>query len=436
MNTRAATDGASQPRRSRDGNWWLTLTFAVLIVFDLLYLALGFASLPLYYQRVSTLTVEPYYQLEQIAINSEIVLAAANARGMSPPMYAAYWMTFIVTGALIMGGVGTLVLWRVRRHWFGWFTAHVLLFLTQYPLYQPLQVAQLVPTFLIEFGAIFWPLFVLYFFLFPNGRAVPRWARWPVGSVCVMHLLLQLAGPLASLKVVSASLVESALLPGQNLILGNFVFILMCQIYRFVRVAGPVERQQTKWFVYGLAALIGLSILVDFVPKNSVGVAEFGVLNLIFLPISLAIAITRYRLFDIDVIIRRTLIYGTLTAILAVVYVGSIVVLQALLRPLVGTETELATVASTLAIAALFQPLRRRIQSMIDRRFYRRKYDAQKTVQAFSARLREETDLAFLSDDLIAVIQETLQPAHVSLWLRDGGLRSAQQRAEASSSHV
>jgi hypothetical protein len=138
------------------------------------------------------------------------------------------------------------------------------------------------------------------------------------------------------------------------------------------------------------------------------------------IPISMGIAILRYRLYDIDIIINRTLVYGTLTATLALVYFGVVTATQALFRTLSGEEQlpQLVVVASTLAIAALFNPLRRRIQVFIDRRFYRRKYDARKTLEAFSAKLRDETDLDLLSEDLEGVVQETMQPAHVSLWLR------------------
>ena len=141
-------------------------------------------------------------------------------------------------------------------------------------------------------------------------------------------------------------------------------------------------------------------------------------LTLTIVPLALSIAVLRYRLYEIDLIINRTLVYGALTAMLVGMYVASIVVLQELLRPLTGHESQLAIVASTLFVAALFNPLRRRIQGFIDRRFYRSTYDAAKTLEAFSAKLRDETDLDALNDNLVGVVRETMQPAHVSLWLR------------------
>jgi hypothetical protein len=145
---------------------------------------------------------------------------------------------------------------------------------------------------------------------------------------------------------------------------------------------------------------------------------DVGVLSFAGVPVAIGFAVLKYRLYDIDLLINRTLVYGALTATLVAVYVGSIVMLQGLLRALIGQESQLAIVASTLAVAALFNPLRHRIQAFIDRRFYRRKYDARKTLEAFSSTLRDETDLEALSEDLVGVVRETMQPAHASLWLR------------------
>jgi hypothetical protein len=144
-------------------------------------------------------------------------------------------------------------------------------------------------------------------------------------------------------------------------------------------------------------------------------------------PIAVGFAVLRYRLYDVDILINRSLVYGSLTVTLVALYFGGIVVFQRIFVILTGQQSTLAVVASTLAIAALFVPLRRRIQSFIDRRFYRSKYDARKTLEAFSAKLRDETDLEALNNDLVGVVRETMQPAHVSLWLRPNTLPKVEQ---------
>jgi len=193
-----------------------------------------------------------------------------------------------------------------------------------------------------------------------------------------------------------------------------------------LRQARGVERQQIKWFAYA-AAVMGAGPLVMFMLGSGYSALQelmwdlgyfVGILGFAFLPVATAIAILKYRLYDIDRIINRTLVYGALTVTLVGVYVGSVLSIQYAFRGLTGSRSQLAIVASTLLIAALFNPLRRRIQSFIDRRFYRRKYDARKTLEAFSAKLRNETDLEALNNDLVSVVRETMQPAHVSVWSR------------------
>jgi hypothetical protein len=167
--------------------------------------------------------------------------------------------------------------------------------------------------------------------------------------------------------------------------------------------------------------VVGTSLVASAIAIWSVTVTILIInLALLGLPLFTGIAIVRYRLYDIDIIINRTLVYGTLTATVVAVYFGGVATLQALFRALTGQEqqSQLAIVISTLVIAALFNPLRRRIQAFIDRRFYRKKYNAAKTLEEFSMKLRDETDLKALSDDVVGVVSETMQPAHVSLWLR------------------
>jgi hypothetical protein len=201
-------------------------------------------------------------------------------------------------------------------------------------------------------------------------------------------------------------------------------------VLRFLRSSGE-ERAQIKWLAFAASILgLGLSsfVILGFITVEDptagadplwVNLLEDAVtMSFAGVPVAVGVAILRYRLYEIDLIINRALVYGSLTATLALVYVGSVVGLQAVLRGLTGQESTLAVVASTLAIAALFHPLRRRVQGFVDRRFYRRKYDAARILAAFNARLREETDLNALGADLVGVARGTMQPEHVSLWLR------------------
>jgi hypothetical protein len=202
-------------------------------------------------------------------------------------------------------------------------------------------------------------------------------------------------------------------------------------VLRLRRSSGE-ERQQLKWVVYSVALLafvIPSTILVIIILPSLEDVRVFFAVMFPLVPISVGMAILRYRLYDIDLLINRTLVYGSLTAMLAAVYFGGVATTQAISRALAGQEQQpqLAIVVSTLVIAALFNPLRRRIQSFIDRRFYRSKYDAAKTLEAFSTKLRDETDLDALTDDLVGIVRETMQPAHVSLWLRPDAASKGKQ---------
>ncbi len=279
--------------------------------------------------------------------------------------------------------------------------------------------------------------------LFPEGRSLSHRWRW-VGRIALMGGVLLVLGlslepgtldernyPGARNPVGvegSGSLLEATTTVGTGLTLVALLLAVVSMIVRFRRSRG-VERQQLKWVVYAGAVAAGgftLTLFLSGPLANAVFAAAF--LAFIGVPVAAGVAIMRYRLYDIDLLINRTLVYGALTATLALVYVGSVVTLQYAFRALSGGDSQLVIVASTLVIAALFQPLRRRIQVVIDRRFYRRRYDAARTLAAFSARLRDEVDLATLADDVIAVIRGTVQPAHVSLWLRPPSDRRGRTR--------
>jgi hypothetical protein len=271
------------------------------------------------------------------------------------------------------------------------------------------------------FWMLFIALIVFLLLLFPTGRLPSsRWRPLAWVSVAMISAAVIWSSAISPDVGFNAppSLVQlSVLLPGGvaagSVIVGR-------------RNARGVERQQIKWLLYvGPIFFVSSGLHIGFyylwLPEESWGLWASYLLVIVgglSVPIAIGVAILRYRLYEIDLLINRTLVYGALTTFLVAVYVGSIVVLQGLLRALTGQESQLAIVASTLVIAALFQPLRRRIQSFIDRRFYRRKYDARKTLEAFSSKLRDETDLAALRDDLVSVVTETMRPAHVTLWLR------------------
>ncbi len=277
-----------------------------------------------------------------------------------------------------------------------------------------------------------WFLLVSFLLLlFPTGRLPsPRWRPllWgTAGSVVLFTLASWLSPETNDLRLTSVRNplgLESEIM-GLLYELFNYTFPVLivasgaAVIVRFRRSRGD-ERQQLKWFVYAVGVMIVVFViwfsfaLTGLVPASSL----MYELPLIGLPVATGIAILKYRLYDIDFIVNRTLVYGSLTLVLALMYFGGIVLLQRLFVALTGQQSTLAVVASTLLIAAMFNPLRRRIQSFIDRRFYRNKYDARNTLEAFSAQLREETDLDALSGDLVGVVKETMQPAHVSLWLR------------------
>ncbi len=279
--------------------------------------------------------------------------------------------------------------------------------------------------------------------LFPDGRLPSR--RWrPLAWLSGVAIVLVSAGfalspgPMDTLPgirnpfglekypwVADATLSLTLLIP--VCILASAVSLVL----RYHRSRGE-EREQIKWLAFA-ASIVGLGFSSYVIPGNILpddaggadrlweNLLEDAVtLSFAGVPVAVGIAILRYRLYEIDVLINRTLVYGSLTATLAMVYFGGVAAAQAIFRALTGQQEQpqLAIVVSTLVIAALFNPLRRRIQSFIDRRFYRRKYDAAKTLEAFSAKLREETDLDRLGDELVGAVRETMQPAHVSLWLR------------------
>ena len=353
-------------------------------------------------------------------------LTAEDARelgqlGLSSDFFAAYFVALEVALMAVSCAIGATIFWRRSDEPMALLVS-LMLFTLGATLAVPYPLVDLPLLWKVSGEAISFigaASLVLFLYLFPDGRFVPRWTRWLALALIV------------GLMVPSTFFYDSFMrLLGDTLTtaLAGVGFVgttLFAQIYRYRRVSDPSQRQQTKWVFFGVVTALGgscgLLLLGMVVPRglltSLVGTTVMYLLVLL-IPVSIAIAVLRYRLYDIDLIINRTLVYGSLTVVLAASYEGAIVLLQHLFRALTGQESQLAAVASTLAIAALFEPLRHRIQRFVDRRFYRRKYDATKTLDAFGDKLRQETDIRTISDELITVVGETMQPAHVSLWLR------------------
>jgi len=323
--------------------------------------------------------------------------------------------------------LGVLIFLRRPTGRFGWLMALILVWMGTVVPVQAYALAEVYPA--LGFAGyvanqIATAVAVVLLWIFPDGRFVPGWSRWTL----VLALVCAFIAPL----LPNAPMTNALVVPLALVLIGSG---LVSQIYRYVRVSRPVERQQTKWVMVALvmaplAWVVGGLLIPTTFPslvRISENTAPYNLLRLtianianLFIPLAMGLAILRYRLWDIDVIIRKTLVYSALTVLLALVYFGSVVLLQRLFGLLTGVaQSPLAVVVSTLVIAALFTPLRRRIQDAIDRRFFRKKYDAQRVLAQFAQTARDETDLDALTGELARVVQETMQPEGVSVWLKE-----------------
>ena len=356
---------------------------------------------------------------------TSIQLSAAKAEGLramgiSLEFYATYIVAMGLLAFLTFAGIAALIFWRKSDDAMALFCAFTLLTfggaISSHDLFVATEPEWYIPVALMTMlGQV---CFYVFFCIFPDGRFVPRWTVWAA-------------------VLWSAFWLPTLFLPGYAPFIGGPLFAVFwlipvgAQVYRYRRTSNAVQRQQTKWVVYGLAvgivAFLGL-LAYGNVINPSIQTSPVGSLlaitlfdgALLLIPISIGVAILHSRLWEIDIIIRRTLIYALFSVLLLFVYFGSVFVLQQILRALTGQQqSELVTVVSTLVIAALFNPLRQRVQAFIDQRFYRRKYDAAQVLAAFSASARDEVDLSRLRSSLLAVVEETMGPEHLSLWLRE-----------------
>ena len=366
------------------------------------------------------------------------------------PVSEVALVPLVLTTALPFATVGAFVASRRPYNPVGWLfiafgVAAALRFTgSQYATYALVTHPDSLPggDFIASFAVHLWHpglgFLVFSFLLFPHGRLPSRRWRvvaWVSAISCVTALisgmleyefLYEYTWP-ENISYVKP-LFTGPVAEGAAIVFWYSSMVILAMLFvsggslvlRLRRSVGE-ERQQLKWVVYSVALLafaVPSTILVIIVLQSLESVRVFFAVLFPLIPISVGIAILRYRLYDIDLLINRTLVYGTLTATLVALYFGSIIISQRFFVFLIDQKSTLAVVASTLLIAALFTPLRHRIQGLIDRSFYRSKYDARQTLETFSTKLRDETDLDSLRDDLVAVVRETMQPAHVSLWLR------------------
>jgi hypothetical protein len=395
---------------------WLVLAWAVWAVLSSGTLIAFALSLPVYMTLLQTACTGTGCVPGQPGPGTEATL---HGLGLSFSSYLAFILVLTLVSMLVACTISGLLAWRKPSDWLALLVALMLIMFGTANVTYALELshsAWYFPALLLNILA-FATVFLVYS-LVPTGHFVPRWTRWLVPAWLVWGLIFLFLPALPSVNLLN------------NIIwLSELACLTVAMIYRYQRISSPIQRQQTKWIVFGGSATI-LIVIVFNLPSyifpalsrtgSLYGLFLAAINTLVLLPpiFCFAIAILRYRLWDIDIIIRRTLVYGTLTVILTLVYVGLVIGLQFLLRGIINQGSGVAIVLSTLAIAALFHPLRRRIQQVIDRRFYRRKYDAARTLTAFSATLRNEVDLDQLREHLLTVVQETMQPSHVSLWLR------------------
>ncbi|MDX1664177.1 MAG: hypothetical protein R3272_10300 [Candidatus Promineifilaceae bacterium] len=399
---------------------WLPAGQLAALVLSALALGLYFAGLPAQFR-----TFRSFSDIHSAEFQ-EIARANLTELGLTPSFYGAYNVALSVTFAGVCLLVAGVIFTRRRREPMALFVV-LLLALLGTTFATPASAWEAAPfwsrlgDFLTALGA---GTVFLFFFLFPSGTFVPRWMRLPALAFVLFTAFASLLGPNNSLDPENWSRALYALF-----LFGWIAVGVAAQVYRYRRVSNPSERAQTRWVIFGFAlALVGYTLIVaaqlllpDLEPGTVAHLAgnTLAVAAMALIPLSIGVAILRHRLFDIDLVIRRTLIYSILTALLAGSFYLSIVVMQRLLAALTGeTRSSLITTFSTLLIAALFTPLRRRVQSFIDRRFYRQKYDSRRILARFGGRVRSEVELEVLAGALLDVVEQTMQPEEISLWLR------------------
>ena len=404
------------PADTRLHGRWLVLAWAAWALLSSGTLLAFAFSLPRYSTLLQTVCTGTGCVPGQPAPDTEATL---HGLGLSLGSYVAFTLVLTLASMLLACAMSGLLAWRKSNDWLALLVGLMLIMLGAANILSASELSHSAwhfPAMLLEtihFATIF-----LVGSLIPTGRFVPCWTRWLVPAWVLWRLILLFFPTLPCADLLTTLIWLSGL-----------ACISVAMVYRYQRMSSPIQRQQLKWIALGGSATILIVLVTNLPPLIFPALSRAGSLyalflaainTLVLLPVifCFAIAILRSRLWEIDVIINRTLVYSTLTGTLALVYFGLVIGLQTLLSSIISHDNGVAIVISTLAIAALFQPLRHHIQQVIDRRFYRRKYNVAQTLAVFSTTLRNEVDLDQLREALLAVVQETMQPSHVSLWLR------------------
>jgi hypothetical protein len=374
-------------------------------------------SVPAFLQRAAAGTL-PTVAVDGLSA-AQAAATGAIVWGISVADWA--WINTAVNGLtfFVFSLMALLIWWRVRTG-FGLLTAYVLLVGGSAYMNVAIYGAALSETAVAawELGALIWPLFMLWLYIFPNGRAVPRQLLWVFAPLLGLFSLLFLLNSL-TIFLGYDSWLAAVITPAEPLVNGLISLLLMiivgAQVYRYMRISGPAERIQIRWFLFGLLIFIVPTSLLNLVTDYP---AELDALTFMALPIGIGISILRYRLWDIDVIIRKTLVYAMLSGLLGLIYFGTVLLLQGMIGRVAEEQSPLIIVVSTLLIAALFAPLRQRVQTFIDRHFFRQKYDAQQVLAQFAQTARDEVSLEMLTAELGRVVQETMQPDQISVWIK------------------
>jgi hypothetical protein len=406
---------------------WRKVIQIATMFYALTWSVLFVAGIPLRIGELTRTCYGPACPSLTLEIWEVMVLASLN---ISMTSYAYYQVAFEILLVLVSIIPIAFIFWRMSHTWIGILAILALLSVGTNIANVLLALFNQYPQFGIPMAAFSRAMLVfiyLFVFLFPTGKFVLPWTKGFLVTGIFAHILL--GDTTLRLFTNNQAYLQSAYLVWIWVTLVITLVGVYVQIYRYRNISGARERQQSKFVIAGII-MLWLSVLtwvivIELYPHPSglqkllaqtLGVIPIYLLQY-FLPVAVSMSILRYRLWDIDVIIRRTLVYGTLTTTLLLVYFGSVVMLQLGFRSLTGQDSPLAIVISTLSIAALFSPLRDRIQNFIDRRFYRQRYDARKTLEAFTSAARNEGDIEVLSEQLLQAVSDTIQPKHVSLWL-------------------